>query len=366
MVSQIEILEKEEKEAEEALQQSLNQSQGNPETSEKETAAKEDTPPLTEVLKKDDDKKEKSSKPGKKEEDKEKPESKEKQSDKAGTDDKDTDFDYEKEFETYGYKLNPDKKDDPHYLAGRFFTTAGKLKEVSTAKKQIEDQYKKDLKEREAKIAEMEAKLQGYKVKRGETEAEPGTDSFDDFKDFEVDEGFLKALDKRYSNKKTAEYENKIQELKKDIETFKTDSYEKQFWREVESKTPELKKVSDRVFDVWLDQIHYGNTMRKDIYINALNRGDTETVAKLFKDCYEEMNKPKQKKQDPIPDNIRQQVSANPIANPSTMNTTGKPVITQKQVADFDKMVRRGEISPEEEQRIEAEIELAYLEGRVR
>jgi len=351
MPTQLEILEQEEQQAFEAFQRSQNP------PAEEHSEPVEKVIPLTEVLKNQEEQNEQEdAKPVEQE---------------VNPQVREVDkFDYEKEFETHGYKLNPDKKEDPRYLAGKFFSTAGLLKQVSNEKKQVEERFKNDLKAREDKIQELERMLTEVKTVNPSMPAQLVEDSDDlekEFGDFEVDTNFIKKLDKRYRSPKgvPVEYEQELKALREELKNVQKESYESKFWNEVYSKSPNAKSVSNEILDVWLEQPMYGNVTKKDIYINALNRGDTETVAKLFTDCLEEINN-ETTKIDPIPQSIKAQVSAQPIKKSHANDVGMKPIFTVAQIAEFDLAVKKGQISSAEADRIEDEIQLAYVEGRVR
>lgn len=357
MQTQLEILEQEEQEALEALQKSQNPPEENEQTEETEKVV-----PLTEVLKEENEQdKSKETEPEKKQEDKPKTEAEPKKSEEK--------FDFENEFETYGYKLNPDKKTDPRYLAGKFFSTAGLLKKVSGEKKQADEKYKNDLKEQQSKIAEMQKTIENLK-KSSPSEPVEQVSTLDDFEarygEYEFDRKVFDNLKEDIGeSKKIKELQGEIENLKTLFETDKKSSLKDKFWDDVYSKAPEAKTIPNDIFDVWLEQPQYANATYRNAYEDALYRGDTGTVAKLLSDCLKDINKGNEKT-DTIPDNIQAQVSAKPIQQSSSGGMQGKPIFTQDQIKDFEDKVRFGEIAPQEAKRINLQIDEALIEGRVR
>jgi hypothetical protein len=162
-----------------------------------------------------------------------------------------------------------------------------------------------------------------------------------------------------------AQHKAEMEQMRQSVNRESNDAV---FWLKVDKLCPGASDLQDdppESFLAWLEQsVPMTGMSRKQIGINAVSRGDAATVAELFGSYMAAVGKASKTPADAV---ARQVMPAGSPAR-QTQSTAKKPTYTEAQIDKFwsDKMAGKYSGDPDKAQKIEAQIELAYKEGRVR
>lgn len=223
-----------------------------------------------------------------------------------------------------------------------------------------------------AQVADLSQKLESTKTQKVYPETGLVTD-----KDKELFGDDLLDVIRRSVHQETARLQKEKDELQQELRTLKgqvgnvaenqTASAQAAFFAQLGAAVPDYQALNvDPEFIAWLkipDEVH-GQALQAALDQSVAQWNPKRAIA-IFQ-AFLRTRTPTQTTQQRT-DDLRSQVA------PSTKRSSGpppqsqeKPIISQKQMADFYNNWRRGLISAKDAERIEAEINAAVAEGRVR
>lgn len=159
--------------------------------------------------------------------------------------------------------------------------------------------------------------------------------------------------------------DKEIAELKRKLESLSvttTANHEVSFYDKLNSQVPDWSTLNDDPeFHAWLGEVDELTGMtRQSILSQAEEKRDADRVARFFK----AFKKVQQDKQAATNESLASQVA--PTATRTPEAPQGKKLWTRAEIADFYARDRRGEYTEEKAAAIDAEIQLAIREQRVR
>jgi len=163
----------------------------------------------------------------------------------------------------------------------------------------------------------------------------------------------------------TVEKEHEIEQLKKQLESFTTETNknsEVSFFERLTELVPDWPTINDdESFHKWLDERDtFSGKRRQDLLQDAEGAKDAPRVATFFNTWRESTQQVSAKTTSALETQVA------PESKKVKVTPPGKRYFTRAEVADFYSKVRRGEIKAKDQMRIENEIHEALVEGRVR